>query len=310
MTEKTCSRCRQKKNISEFYRAKTNDGLAAYCKQCNREKHIEYRRRNGIQPLRKRLESELPASKVCTRCKSDKPKADFRVRLDKGKYWMINPTCRKCDSEIAAEYYNRNKDKLEFKEKNRKRAKEYTEKNCDQIKERRRDSKYLAKHNEWEKARYVRKKDQIKAKSKEKRKHPEYKKKMREYRQKNKEKIFQQELATKRRYHEKNKKGITDKYVRNQLRQVGNLNPTPEEIEIKRAQILIFRIKEKIDAQKVGVTKVCSVCKEGYDLSQFWRTAKNSKKRVSFCKACGSIKNQEQKNKRNERHSKSAQPPV
>lgn len=219
--------------------------------------------------------------KVCSRCNIEKDDSEFRMRHDKrnGGSFYLNNTCKKCDAEITRLSYREWRKTPEGKKINRERAKAY----------------------------YKRERDKVKRKMKQKRQTPEYKAKNREYRNRNKEKIHGQEIITKKRYHEKNKKQITDKYVKQQLRQDGNYNPTPEEIEIKRSKIIIHRIKEKIDSQKIGVAKICSVCKEEYDLSQFWRKARNSKKRVSFCKACGSVKNQEQKNKRNERHSKPAQ---
>lgn len=223
--------------------------------------------------------------KFCSRCHIEKPESDFRVRVEKRSdppFSYFNNTCRACDAEIT---------RAAWAEK--RKTPEGRKKNCESARKA-----------------YRKRREKVKAQMKKKRQTPDYKEKMREYRRKNKEKIFSQEVATKKRYQEKHKSQITDKYVIGKLREQGNLNPTEEEIEIKRAKILIHRIKEKIDSQKVGVSKVCSVCKEEYDLSQFWRTAKNSKKRVAFCKACGSEKNEQQKIKRHERYSKSAQPLV
>lgn len=182
----------------------------------------------------------------CIRCKDDKPVEEFRIRTDKKKgLKYYNSNCIACDNEVAKEYYLKVKDNPEFKEKNRRRQKEYADKNIDQIKERRQTTEYRAKHLKWEKGRYKRKRDEINAKMKIKRQTPEYKAMMKAYRQRNKEKIHQQEVITKQRYHEKNKKPITDKYVSNLLRTQG-IKITPENIEIKRGQILISRIKDKV----------------------------------------------------------------
>lgn len=82
----------------------------------------------------------------------------------------------------------------------------------------------------------------------EKRKTPEYKAKMKEYRENNKQKIYQQEVITKKRYHEKNRDAVTDEYVIGRLIQQGYKREecTPELIELKRVKILKKRLKNKI----------------------------------------------------------------
>lgn len=221
------------------------------------------KRREALKPL--------PDFKVCCRCLIEKPKDCFRVRVQDKKYRYLNATCRQCDNSIA-------------KELTKKRSPEQKAKNAARTR-----------------AYYAARRDEHNAKQKEKRKTPQYKAYMKEYRRRRKEIIHEQEVITKRRYHEKNKNPITDKYVINRLGQEGIKNPTQEEIELRRAKILIHRIKQKIDKKMIGVSKVCSICKIETDLSQFWKVAKNSKKRVSFCKACGADKNKKQKD---ERHSK------
>lgn len=87
--------------------------------------------------------------------------------------------------------------------------------------------------------------EEIMKKMKAKRQTTEYKTKMKMYRHKNKNKIFAQEVITKKRYYEKNRDGVTDQYVLNQLRTQKLIDvdyaPTPELIEAKRLQLLIKR---------------------------------------------------------------------
>lgn len=253
---KICRRCNNEKEDACFQRQpKNNDGLFSYCKECQKELQEIYRRRRGIKKQRKRTIDELPDKKYCTRCKEEKLKDEFRIRVDKSGSVIINPTCRICDGVIAKEYYANRKDDPEFKKKNAERAREYATKNSDQIKKTRQSDLFKKEHSGWENKRYHRKRDEINAKAKVRRQTPAYKKMMKEYRQRNKKKIATQEEITKRRYHEKNKNSITDKYVKNLLRTQGNRNPTAEQIEIKRGEILLARIKKKIKNGSEGVNK-------------------------------------------------------
>jgi len=162
--------------------------------------------------------SKLTEKKVCTRCKNEKVAKAFRVRVKNGNSYL-NSTCKKCESELAMICHNKKKNDPEFKKKNAERSK-----------------KYVIEHS-----------DEVRAKRKTYRQTPAYKKMMKEYRQRNKHKIYLQEIVTKSRYHEKNRDPITDKYVINILRTQGIRNPSPEVIEIKRSQILLARIKKKIN---------------------------------------------------------------
>lgn len=161
--------------------------------------------------------------KLCSRCNVSKEESEYRMRFEKRgrgskKFSYINNTCRKCDSEISNKYYFAHKDNIEWKEKWRKKSREYYDKNREFIAE----------------------------KMKIKRQTPEYKEMMRCYRQKNKIKIFNQEVITKKRYQEKHKNNLTDIYIIDKLN--GNLGISKEElkqmpelIEAKRAQLKLLR---------------------------------------------------------------------
>lgn len=182
----------------------------------------------------------------CSRCKKRKLKKYFRIRTDKThNFDYYNSTCKYCDAEVARAYYQKVKDDPEFKKKNQQRARAYTEKNLDQIRLRRDTPEFKKKKNEWELKRYHKKKDEINAKLREKRKTAGYKKYMKAYRKRNKAKIFKQEVITKKRFHEKNRDAVTDTYCINLMRAQG-IEITPQTIEIKRTQILLSRLKDKV----------------------------------------------------------------
>lgn len=161
--------------------------------------------------------------KVCSRCKIEKDASEFRMRYDKigpgsKALTYLNNICKKCESEIQNKNYFAHKDNPEFKEKWLEKSREYYQKN----------------------------KDLIKQKMKAKRQTPEYKEMMRNYRARNKEKIFRQEIVTKKRYQQKHRDGLTDEYVIRQLinQEIADretLKAHPEIIEAKRLQLLIIR---------------------------------------------------------------------
>jgi hypothetical protein len=190
--------------------------------------------------------------KACSRCKTDKEDAEFRIRKEtrKGGFTYLNNECKECDKERAAIYYAKMKNDPDFKKKNCERARSYTNRNIEKIKIRKQTKEFLAKHNKWNKDSYHRMKDVINAKMKVKRQTSEYKEMMKNYRAKNKEKIHKQEVITKRRYHEKHRDGLTDEYVIRQLvtQEIADreiLKIHPEIIEAKRVQLLIIRQTKK-----------------------------------------------------------------
>lgn len=158
--------------------------------------------------------------KVCSRCHIEKDNSDFRLRKDKRDDRIyLNNTCKKCDAELQRIYYNSVKDNQDFKNKNRKRVKDWANSLGDQYTE----------------------------KTKKRRQSEIYKKSMRQYRKKNKAKIYEQEKITKNRYHTKHRDNLTDEYVTRQLISQGvatreSLKLHPEIIEAKRIQLKIKRI--------------------------------------------------------------------
>lgn len=155
--------------------------------------------------------------KICRNCNVEKCKTEFRIRR-KGKYSYLNNNCKKCDAELRMIYYHKIKADSNYREKERARVKKYRIENR---------GKCLVN----EKIR--RQKDS-------------YKTLMRDYRVKNKSKIFEMGKITKRKYHEKNRDAISNIYVISKLRNKGIEHPTVQQIEFKRLQILISRLKRKI----------------------------------------------------------------
>lgn len=199
--------------------------------------------------------------KTCSRCKIKKDESEFRMRKDKrkGGLFYLNNTCRQCDKEIADAYYNKKKDDPEFKRKNIERAKAYKEKSVDKIKLRKSTIEFKKKYCKWNNDSYYRMKDVIAAKMKIKRQTPEYKKRMKEYRKKNKEKIDKQEAITKKRHQEKIVSTISDAYIVNHLGLTTKDLPLikremPELLELKREQIKLSRaVKKHKTSTKKGI---------------------------------------------------------
>lgn len=248
---KNCTCCKISKNIDEFPHSKqTKDGLFPYCRSCTRIKAAESRARMGIPTREKpRGKEDLPKRKICAKCKIEKDSAEFRIKRPTYKdktYWQLYSQCNKCCYENSKAYYERHKNDDNFKKKNRERVRQYALANSENIKIARSSERYKKKHVEWESKRYHRKRDEINAKAKLRRQTAEYKAKLKAYRVKNKEKIFAQEAITKRRYHEKHRDNLTDKYVGRLLKAQGVaddavLQNYPKIIEAKRLQLLITR---------------------------------------------------------------------
>lgn len=245
---KICARCNIEKEDTAFGKSKQQkSGLFPYCYKCCREKHTQYRRKRGIPALKRQALEELPKNKICTRCKKDKPQEQFRIKTEKSGCVGINPTCRECDSEISHIYYHKYKDNPEFKKKNLERVHAYSQKNADEIKARKQTIEFKKKHAGWELNRYHKVKDIIAAKMKIKRQTKEYKKMMRDYRAKNNEKIFQQEMVTKKRYQVKNRDSLSDVYILGvlglSLKEKNNIRKNaPELIELKREELKFHRL--------------------------------------------------------------------
>jgi hypothetical protein len=65
--------------------------------------------------------------KTCTKCKIDKPLDDFRLRIRKDRNPYREPSCRQCERDRAQEhrpaYFEKNKDNIRRKDRDRRYAK-------------------------------------------------------------------------------------------------------------------------------------------------------------------------------------------
>lgn len=164
--------------------------------------------------------------KICSRCHIEKEDYEFRVREDK-RYTPVliylNNTCKICDAELQR----------------------------DRVRKQRSTPDGKKRHNKWAKEFHKRHREEILKKMCERRKTPEYKAYMKEYRKKRKDIIYEQEVITKKRYHEKNRDNLTDRYAINLLRTQGygaseEIEKDKEFIDLKKSQVLRKRIRLEI----------------------------------------------------------------
>jgi len=122
---KKCSKCKQEKNITEFYKQSNGkDGLQAHCKKCDDNRKIEYNRQRSKLKGKKERQLTLVArelrknnQKYCPRCKQIKDLSSFYT--SKGSYDGFACHCIICSSEL-----NKNRPKSEKKDYYQKNKKE------------------------------------------------------------------------------------------------------------------------------------------------------------------------------------------
>jgi len=94
--------------------------------------------------------------KTCSNCKDDKEYAEFRIRTERrraGTYIYLNNTCRTCDAELAKKYYSKKRGDEKFKQNNRERVSKYRIDNYDAVykreQERRKGNNYKVWLKQW-----------------------------------------------------------------------------------------------------------------------------------------------------------------
>lgn len=138
---KTCLRCGEKKNKSEFHKdSNCKDGLKPYCKKCRQKETKKYREKNKSVILEKKKEwyknTKIKSNKrtqealtnkvkVCTECKIEKSMLSFRQRANGGFY----SKCKECENEKNKEYRKNNPEIIRYnrvvtEQRRRKKAKE------------------------------------------------------------------------------------------------------------------------------------------------------------------------------------------
>jgi len=73
MKTKVCTRCRQEKSLSEFYKAKGGKGgLCSFCKSCNSKKHKKWYEKNKIKANAYRSRCQRSLKQKCVDYKGGK----------------------------------------------------------------------------------------------------------------------------------------------------------------------------------------------------------------------------------------------
>lgn len=164
------------------------------------------------------LSRKLPDYSNCSSCKEFIPVTCFRLRIEKRAlipFQYVNNVCLKCETKKQKEYRAKKNNDLLFQERRKEESRKYAAKN----------------------------RFRLILKFRNRRKTPEYKKYMADYRLKNKCKIYNQEVITKQKYHEKNRDSLSDVYCINQLRTQGITNPSRDQILEKRKSIQNYRLR-------------------------------------------------------------------
>lgn len=117
---KTCSKCGTDQPASEFdRRARSKDGLQAWCRSCGRiASRDRYRRRRGIEGREPVARSE--GAKTCRNCEQHKPLteyATFPAAKDGRSSW-----CNACRAITAKAWAARNRDRVRAYHRDYKRA--------------------------------------------------------------------------------------------------------------------------------------------------------------------------------------------
>ena len=100
METKICKSCGIEKEITEFYYRKENNAYRTECKKCMLDKQKLKRSKKE----KKKNERIIPESKICTKCKTDKPISEYRIM----KSGYINSVCLSCEyKQNMDRYYKR-----------------------------------------------------------------------------------------------------------------------------------------------------------------------------------------------------------
>lgn len=128
MTSKVCTKCKENKLFTEFFKDNSSKtGVSSWCKICRKQQRQEIKEKNET------IQIDLTQSKVCSKCKISKPSEDFnretRNRTGLSSYCkscentkkeiidkenVINlihqsKTCAKCKLDKISEEFNKDK---------------------------------------------------------------------------------------------------------------------------------------------------------------------------------------------------------
>lgn len=121
---KTCIKCGEAKPVTQFVFEKRTGHYQNVCLDCEKKRNREYYERVKAGNANKVIKVDPTKTKVCIRCRVEKPLTYFSVDRARGK--IIN-TCKVCKALITRANYNANKEgKLLY-------AKDYRRANIDRI---------------------------------------------------------------------------------------------------------------------------------------------------------------------------------
>lgn len=97
------------------------------------------------------LPAGLPDSKVCPRCKEDKPQGEYYVVRDRRRSaYKLAVYCKPCQREYLREYHQRKRQDPEWRERERERKREWDRQNKDHVREYKREWYHRARQRpEW-----------------------------------------------------------------------------------------------------------------------------------------------------------------
>ena len=121
---KTCTKCGKTKSIAEFaFNARSGNHLNT-CLECHKKYHQAYYEKRKAENANKVVKVDPNATKVCIKCRVEKPLTEFGI--DRANAKIVN-TCNACKALTTKQNYLNNKDKrLAY-------AQEYREANKDKI---------------------------------------------------------------------------------------------------------------------------------------------------------------------------------
>jgi hypothetical protein len=137
---KICTKCKEKKDLTEFAIRKSRGKHEPTCRSCKSVAAKLYRQQNKEKlkqirvDLAKTFEERLPESKVCSHCELEKSKEEFGIRKSYADGLHIH--CKECSRKLDKEYYERRKEegyKRRTTESAVERAKKYYILNKDRI---------------------------------------------------------------------------------------------------------------------------------------------------------------------------------
>ena len=100
MPSKECTKCKEVKDLVEFYRRTEYENTwTSHCKVCTQTRH----RSHKVDPVQE-------GTKTCTQCSIEKPVADFGPMIT--AFDGRKPHCKTCHALLNLEYVERNRDEV------------------------------------------------------------------------------------------------------------------------------------------------------------------------------------------------------